>query len=204
MRIGIDLDNTIIHYDNAFLLSAKERELIPANFHGTKQQVRDHIRTLPDGETEWQKLQGYVYGKGIMHAHIFKDAKECIASLREAGHALFIVSHKTEYGHYDASKTNLREAALGFLGKHDFFTTLAFQPSDISFHDTRAQKVDKIVQLALDWFIDDLVEVYEEAHFPASTQRILFHTAHTQAPTGHWHACRSWQEIGTHLKHASS
>ena len=43
----------------------KSEDLLPANFSGSKQQVRDAIRRLPEGELKWQALQGHVYGKGI-------------------------------------------------------------------------------------------------------------------------------------------
>jgi len=195
MRIGIDLDNTLIHYDNAFITAAKERGLVPTNFSGTKQQVRDHIRTLTDGETKWQALQGYVYGKGITHAALFPGAVEFIAEALAHGHELFIASHKTEFGHFDPDKINLRDAAIGFLEAQGFFTTLGFNRANISFHSTRAEKVDKITALNLDWFIDDLVEVYEEAHFPATTRKILFHTLPPPLPAGPWQVCHSWQDI---------
>lgn len=193
MRIGIDLDNTIIHYDDAFIVAAQKRGLIAKNFTGTKQQVRDHIRTLPDGETEWQKLQGHVYGAGIGDAKIYPGAEEFLT--RAQGHELFIVSHKTEFGHYDPEMINLRNAATNFLENHGFFTTLGFKRGNISYHSTRAEKVSKIAALGLDAFIDDLVEVYEEPHFPVGTRKILFHTSENPAPTGHFEICNHWHEI---------
>ena len=187
MRLGIDLDNTIIDYDHAFLTAARERGLVAPDFSGAKQQLRDHIRMLPDGEITWQKLQGYVYGKGIKDAALFPGVTEFFA--RAAGHEFFIVSHKTEFGHYDPEKINLREAATAFLAAHG----LGHVPA--SFHDTRAGKVEKIATLALDWFIDDLVEVYEEPHFPAAVKKILFHTSSTPAPEGSWQVCTDWNAI---------
>ena len=66
MRIGIDFDNTIITYDEVFRAAARAQGLIEPGFDGSKQAVRDAIRLLPDGELTWQKLQGQVYGKGIV------------------------------------------------------------------------------------------------------------------------------------------
>jgi len=191
MRIGIDLDNTIIFYDDAFVKSAAERGLIRADFKGTKQQVRDHIRTLPDGETEWQKLQGYVYGQGMKHASLFPGVFEFITRMAK-DHELFIISHKTEFGHFDETKTNLRDAALSLLESLGFFNH--FKRENISFHTTRSEKVDKIASLSLDWFIDDLIEVYEEKHFPHKVKKILFHSS--EKPSAHWQVCCDWHEIG--------
>lgn len=193
MKIGIDLDNTIICYDEAFVAGALERGLISADFTGSKQDVRDHIRTLPDGETKWQALQGYIYGKGISHASLYDGVTDFIQGALEAGHIIHIISHKTEFGHYDPDKINLRHAALGFLEKHEFFSTVGLDKSTISFHSTRVKKVHQIAEFSPTWFIDDLMEVYEEPHFPASTKKILF--SNSPAHDSSILHCSTWQDI---------
>ena len=55
MRIGLDFDNTLIRYDDVFATAARDRGLVNANFSGNKQEVRDAIRLLPDGEFAWQR-----------------------------------------------------------------------------------------------------------------------------------------------------
>ena len=62
MRIGIDFDNTIVGYDALFTEVARSHGLIPAEFSGTKKQVRDTVRLLEAGEAAWQRLQAAVYG----------------------------------------------------------------------------------------------------------------------------------------------
>ena len=44
MKIGIDLDNTIISYDNAFLNVAKKIGLIDQDFQGSKLDVQQIIK----------------------------------------------------------------------------------------------------------------------------------------------------------------
>jgi hypothetical protein len=61
-RIGLDLDNTLISYDRSFCSAAIERSLVPADFVGSKRDVRDRVRLLPAGELQWQRLQAHVYG----------------------------------------------------------------------------------------------------------------------------------------------
>ena len=193
MRIGIDLDNTIIFYDNAFVHAAIERGLLPADFKGTKQQVRDAIRLLENGETEWQKLQGYVYGKGLGNAALFAGLEDFLKSVKQAGAELFIVSHKTEFGHYDPERVNLRDAARAWLKERGILSLVA--EKNIHFAETRKEKVDIIAGLGPDWFIDDLVEVYEEPHFPPQVKKVLFHTAPETPPQGSWTVCRHWRDI---------
>lgn len=194
VRIGLDLDNTIIDYDHAFLMAALERHLVPSSFKGNKQELRNHIRMLADGETRWQKLQGYVYGQGMKHARLFPGANEFVQEALKAGHELYIISHKTQFGHFDETKTDLREAALQFLHNAKLFTD-QFTKAHVSFHDTRAAKVAHIATLAPHWFIDDLVEVYEEQNFPKEIRKILFHSSSEAPASGSWQICRNWQEI---------
>jgi len=140
MRIGIDFDNTLIGYDDVFLAAARARDLLSARFTGNKQAVRDAIRLLPDGELAWQRLQGYVYGKGIGGAVMFEGVDGFLRQCRAAGHGVFIVSHKTEHGHYDPSRVNLREAALGWMEAQGFFAPdiYAIQRENVFFESSRA------------------------------------------------------------------
>ena len=43
MKIGIDLDNTLICYDNAFQRVAREEGLLPPAFEGNKVTVKGDI-----------------------------------------------------------------------------------------------------------------------------------------------------------------
>jgi hypothetical protein len=197
MHIGIDLDNTIINYDGAFLLAAKERGLIPGDFKGSKQQVRDYIRELPQGELKWQKLQGYVYGKGLEKAELFPGVVEFLESRAAKNDTMTIVSHKTQFGHYDPDKVDLRIAAQEFLARRGINAHIA--EANIFFATTREEKVQKITELQCDIFIDDLEEVFLEATFPSHVKKYLFSslTTHTQPD---WVICPSWEHIAKSIK----
>ena len=50
MRIGLDLDNTLICYDQAFLQVGKEEGLLPASFVGNKPAIKQALLAeRPDG-----------------------------------------------------------------------------------------------------------------------------------------------------------
>ena len=85
LRIGIDFDNTIITYDAVFCATAKRLGLIGPDFSGSKRAVRDAIRLLPDGEIAWQRLQGRVYGKGIVEAAAVEGFAAFLRRCRAAG-----------------------------------------------------------------------------------------------------------------------
>ena len=63
----------------------------------------------------WQKLQGKVYGEFISNAKIFDGLKKFIIHSNLKNCKIFIISHKTQFGHYDEKKISLRKAALDFL-----------------------------------------------------------------------------------------
>ncbi len=111
LRIGIDFDNTIITYDGVFRAAAEALGFIASGFSGNKQAVRDAIRLLPDGELAWQRLQGQVYGKGIGGAAMMAGVKTFLRRCRVEGAAVAVVSHKTEFGHFDPDRLNQRKAA---------------------------------------------------------------------------------------------
>lgn len=176
LRIGLDFDNTLACYDKVFASAAKEQKLISENWTGSKKELRDYIRTLDTGELIWQKIQGKVYGKFMSQATLFSGVAEFLWKCKLNRAEVFIVSHKTPYGHYDEEKINLRTAALEWMRQKKFFDLEEFQIpfENVFFAETRAEKVRKINELELSFFIDDLVEVFEEGNFSSNTQKILF------------------------------
>ena len=70
--IGVDLDNTLISYDELIYRCAVDAGLIPATTRRHKKTIRDHIRQLPDGERSWIQLQVYIYGEGLAGAQPFE------------------------------------------------------------------------------------------------------------------------------------
>lgn len=175
-RIGIDFDNTLIDYDEVFRTRARARGYVGPGFHGGKDAVREAIRGLPAGEEQWRRLQGEVYGRGILGAVMFEGAEAFLRRARAEGHAILIVSHKTEYGHFDPARVNLREAALAWMGQKGFFNIDGFgmTAADVHFAASRAEKLEQIARLGCTHFIDDLPEVLDDPAFPAGVVKILF------------------------------
>lgn len=196
VRIGIDFDNTIICYDKVFVDAARRRGLVPDGWSGLKSDVRGHLRSQPGGELAWQGLQGWVYGKGIVNAEIYPGVLDFLVACRRSACKVYIVSHKTRFGHQDADRTDLRLAARDWM-RAAGLTGASDSPlgiDDIFFEDTRAAKVDRIVSLKLDVFIDDLVEVFEQPHFPKQIRSILFAGSAGALPD-HCKPLASWVDI---------
>jgi hypothetical protein len=199
-RIGIDFDNTIISYDAVFRAAAKRigllaNESIINESIGCKRAVRDAVRLLPDGELTWQRLQGHVYGKGIAGATLMPGFNVFLRRCKIEGCAVSIVSHKTEFGHYDPDRVNLRKAALDWMAAQGLFDSIhAIAPKDVYFESTRAEKLARIEALSLSLFVDDLDEVLTDPGFPAPVRRILFGEAE-QRPNAPYLVCRTWHEV---------
>ena len=198
MRIGLDFDNTLARYDHVFASEAKEEKLVSNEWQGTKKQLRDTLRSLDGGDLMWQKLQGKVYGPMMSQAKLFPGVVQFMIRCKQRGDDVFIVSHKTEYGHFDPTETPLRQAALEWMTQNGFFkkTKCGLSEEKVFFEATRRKKVGRISSLDLDVFVDDLIEVYEEDEFP-DIEKILFTT-----DIDNEHdivRCNNWSEIANKI-----
>ena len=115
MRIGIDLDNTIICYDKAFLKEAHKRNIVGQGWNGGKKKLQKFLEDADPSGVTWQGLQGSIYGKSIWNAEIFQGVRRFLWRCKSRGIEVHVVSHKTRFGHFDPDKTLLRDVALEFL-----------------------------------------------------------------------------------------
>lgn len=195
LRIGLDFDNTLITYDEVFLNLARERGLTGADFLGRKQAIRDAIRLLPDGELSWQQLQGQVYGKGVARALMFDGVGSFLKQCRQHNVPVVIISHKTEFGHHDPERVNLRQAALDWMTAQGFFAEYGIALENVYFESTRQEKIARIARLACTHFVDDLEEVLTDPEFPSGVKRILFSEAGAESIPEPIVVCPTWRDV---------
>src|SRR3990167_11112672 len=200
MRIGIDFDNTIICYDQVFCQLAKAQQLVAADYRGSKRELRDLVRASVEGDIAWQRLQGKAYGEGITMAEMFAGFKEFIAACNQDEKVeIFIVSHKTELGHFDEKCINLRDAARQWLRTQGLFDKhIPFiKEEQVYFASNREEKIAKIRSLNCTHFIDDLPEVLFASTFPENVQRLLFQPEDTLNLSEHPQAViyKNWADI---------
>ena len=199
MRIGIDLDNTIIDYTEAFLFGARQLQLIPEKWKGQKIELKHFVQSHSEGELNWQRLQGKVYGQWILHAKLYSGVFRFLWRCRQRGWETIVVSHKTEHGHFDAEKISLRDSARYFLLSCQVCESDGEGLLDeIKFESTREKKIQTIDDIQCDVFIDDLPEVLENSNFPLGTQRILF-DSENQYKTNTLERVHSWDDVATVL-----
>lgn len=175
MRIGIDLDNTIIRYDALFHALALERGLIDRTVGRTKTAIRDHLRRA-GREADWTVLQGEAYGPSLVGAIPSPGVTAFIHRCRAADIPISIISHKTRHP-ARGPRHDLHEAAHRWLRTHD----LGHIPTFLE--PTREAKLARIAEQRCTHFIDDLPEFLDSPGFPRHAQRILFdpHSHHPSA-----------------------
>lgn len=194
LRIGFDLDNTLISYDRLFFEAAVEQRFIPGDFLGTKRDIRDRIRLLPDGEMAWQRLQADVYGHGVARALPVEGALEFAKHARRRGATLAIISHKSMYANVGTTDVNLRDAARAWLLKSGLVGAEAVPEENLFFEGTRAEKIARIISFGCTHFIDDLEEVFNDPAFPQGVERLLFSAVRT-VPSVPYRTYATFQEI---------
>ncbi|MFC1665005.1 aminoglycoside phosphotransferase family protein [Pseudomonadota bacterium] len=207
MNIGIDFDNTIARYDALLAEVALEKGLVDKSWNGKgKTELRDHLRRQPEGETSWMKLQGRIYGKYMYRAQLMPGVANFFLKCKLQGHKVFIVSHKTEFGHFDPERISLRQEALKWMEAKGFFDPMYFSidRENVFFADTRYEKVNKVAELQCDWFIDDLPEVFAEDSFPECTQKVLFGQFDNTCLSNSVVPINNWSEVCSYVLGAAT
>ena len=179
MLIGLDFDNTIANYDSVFKEISFQYDLLEDGWQGTKKELKQIILSLPKGEETWMKIQGKVYGEFMHKAELMPGVANFLFHCKIKEIPICVISHKTEYGHFDDKKISLRNEAIKWMGEKNLFNKSYFSltKDKVFFSSTRKEKVKKISTIGCSHFIDDLVEVFEEPHFPQDTKRILLDTS---------------------------
>ena len=132
MIIGIDFDNTIVNYDNVFAEAATEKNMLPEHSLKTKESVKQML--LRQGrETDWTKLQGYVYGTKMDDAGSYRGVEDFIDKCFELGWETIVISHKTRYP-FIGPQYDLHAAALQWI------KSTGLKLSDVFFETTRENK----------------------------------------------------------------
>ena len=151
-----------------------ERGLIDASVPTDKTSVRDHLRSI-GREDDWTELQGVMYGPELHRAQPYDGVLEFIAEAVAAGHAVFIISHKTRYP-YRGEQQDLHAAALNWLEARGVFDSsgIALPRDHVFLNLTKHDKLTCIGEQRCDVFIDDLPEFLAEPTFPSGVRKVLF------------------------------
>lgn len=200
MKIGIDFDNTIVCYDNAYKSFIDENQLPPSD-EPLKKQVKQHFfKDSESGNLHWTQFQGQLYGKEIIKAQPYDGLINFLAFAQKKQWTIFIISHKSRfpaigelYDFHDSAKRWLKQNSI-----------LNFIPADhCYFLPTLKDKVNKINELQCDLFIDDLPLVLNHSSFPQFTKKILFAPSIIHTKNNSFEILEGWDSIREHVNYIS-
>lgn len=198
MRIGIDFDNTIVNYHNLFHEIALRERLIDSTVGKSKVEVRDHLNSLKK-EDEFTALQGKIYGKYITSAKVFDGFSDFLDAHRAKNYELFIVSHKSQFPLL-GEQYDLHAAAKNFLEKNKIIGQGKIPTQNVYFLETLNLKIQTAIELNLDLFIDDLLEVVKNKRLTSNTNTIWFNPLHKTNPKQGIDFFTNWNELAKRLK----
>jgi hypothetical protein len=173
-RIGLDFDNTIVDYRPLFGPAARALGFIDDALPAAgKTGVRDRLRALPGGEERWQSLQAHVYGEAIAYAHAYAGFERFLATAGQNGAQLWIVSHKSRFAAAAPNGPDLRIAAHRWLTSRGIVGASGIGVDNVFFEGSLAEKLQRIADLRLTHFVDDLTDVLEDPAFPRAVTRAV-------------------------------
>jgi hypothetical protein len=155
IRIGFDLDNTILNYDKAFRELAKNDVRLKNVQNLDKETIKSYLISNYGGQA-WTKVQGILYTEYLDFAEVDALAVDLINEI-SSKHRVEIVSHKSRFP-IIGPKIDMRNVAVRRLKK----TGITFSnKNDISvnFFNTSQEKINYINSLDFSFFLDDLLEI---------------------------------------------
>ncbi len=165
LKIGIDLDNTIINYQNSFKKFLKDKNIY---FKLINKRKIKFISNNNSKIKNWTEAQEEIYGKYIVFAKPYKYFKSFEKFALKKKIKLFIISHKTRFSQF-SKKYNLHTQSNKWLKNN-----ISKEIYKIYYVKTVNQKIEKIAYLKLDYFIDDLIEIFNNKNFPKRVKKIHF------------------------------
>lgn len=175
MNIGIDLDNTIAIYDQAFIKYAEL--LLGIRGYKNKVEIANHLRNSNQA-SDWTYLQGEVYGKYMFEANVAEQFLETLIHPDLIGFQIEIVSHRTKNPSSGAGY-DMHAIANEWLHTNIFSVLKTSRNIPVYFFETFEEKLRFIALKNYVAFVDDLRDVLMSPIFPACTKGILYKSKDT-------------------------
>lgn len=193
MIIGLDFDNTIVSYTGAIETLSTSIPDLPNDISRTKVGLRDYLRKS-GREAEWTAFQGRLYGPGMKYAIPFPGAVDAMIRLKDMGHQLKIISHRSRHP-YAGPNYDLHQEGSTWIHKHLMSQGLFTEDYSFVFLESKNEKIKEIIASRCNFFLDDLPEVLDDSNFPVDTKAILFDPYHNYAGISNFARALSWDHF---------
>lgn len=170
-KIGLDLDNTVIDYSEAYKYVSDMMKLnIPIK---TRSEIKNFFNDSVEGDLGWQKFQSILYTDAINYAQVSNGLYNFLeyCNLNEIN--LYIISHKTKKTSIRYNDLDLRKLALKWL-KDNNIVPKYIKLKNVIFKDSQKEKIQAINDLKINVFVDDLPEIINSNELNKETIGILF------------------------------
>ena len=166
------MDNTLIDYS----MSVKNysRKYLEKDLENIN-EIRDFFRQSRN-DLGWQLAQAWIYTSGMKYASVSLGSREMFAQFSRLGIPFFAVSHKTSRTPMESGFLDLRGPAEHWIREN--LEPMGLERSMIFFEASRQAKIERIMDLKLSHFVDDLLEVLTDASFPENIKRYLYAPYH--------------------------
>jgi len=194
MKIGIDIDNTILDYSFSFTKHAST--LLGASLPegSTKLQVQNHV-VMNYGEDSWTKIQGVVYSQTPLEAIVSEGFKEFLDQARMKRATINFVSHKTQFP-IEGPRVNLRKLVLDLL-RQERLLNPSLKSKDVVFCDSPEEKLKVIAMSNFNFFIDDLASIISK--LPKNLQGLHYRCECTSPLDAQHQPMKNWNQIKSHV-----
>jgi hypothetical protein len=134
----------------------------------------------------------------MVYAEPFDQALETMQALKDMGHSLCIVSHRS-LRPYAGPGYDLHVAARAWVEERLVYRGL-IENGMAHFHESREKKIAAVGALRCRAFLDDLPEVLEDKYFPSTCWAILFdpESSYTQSRN---QRITHWGEMAGLIRH---
>ena len=170
-KIGLDLDNTVIDYSEAYKYVSDLMKLnIPIK---TRSEIKNFFNDSVEGDLGWQKFQSILYTDAINYAQVSNGLYNFLEYCYLNEINLYIISHKTKKTSIRYNDLDLRKLALKWL-KDNNIVPKYIKLKNVIFKDSQKEKIQAINDLKINVFVDDLPEIINSNELNKETIGILF------------------------------
>lgn len=177
-KFGFDLDNTIIDYSASVERYCFNNDL---KICKTIERLRTLLQEIDDSGYRWQIAQGWLYTDGLSYAKPAHGVIDLCEYLRTRDFELFIVSHKTTHTPIFCGHKELWSVATNWISSGELSRYFA-GTKNIYFETSRDLKIKRIKSLDLHYFVDDLVQIFQDPNYPREIVSFLLSTKPTNLP----------------------